>query len=1247
MKSTSRSLSLLPATLAAAATLLWHMPAAAVTIDSFTTNQAAVADPPGGSTVATGGADIVGTRRNLTSDLLPLAVGPSGTGPISSNVSGGAWVTTITATTPDSRGEAYATWDGDAVAGNLNVTGLGGQNLTAGGHNTLRIRVNSASAGTDIVVDVYSSSTAASRGFLRIPSAIAAATDLFLTFQYDFVATAASPADFSNVGAIEMRVRGTEISASIDIVDTVGPSLTASKRDLDLSNNPIAAPVLEGATFKYRVTVGSQNGLATGVDLSDTVDANTALNAASVRATPVAIDDSYVTAGNVGRSFSAPGLLANDFDPDNVGTPPELQVAAGSVGTFATTLGGSITIAADGSFTYDPPLGVNRAIDTYTYTLQDNDGQTSTGLVKIAIGRRIWFVDDAHPGTNVGTLSNPFVGFTATNVNGAAGAGDKDDEGDIIFLRDGSHTAAVELETAEWLIGEGEGLVMDGQTIVAAGTDPVLSSAGNGIVLSTNNTLRGFTVGNTGASSFDIFGNNFGTLTASNIVLSGAGGALSLTNGTLAATFESVVSSSGTHGINLDTTVGSLTVSGATTLANAGFGLRVNASPTLTATFSGTTSLTTSAGSALFAANGGTLNFSGTSNTANATGGAAVDLTSTSLGSGATFSAVSATTAASKGVNLDTVTGAFTGTAGTIVVNAGGGNAFDVNAGSSNVTYGGSVTSAAGARLVEVTSRTGGTVALSGNLMGSGAGHTGINLANNIGGTINFSGSSKSINTATNNAVTLASNAGATINFTGGGLVLSTTSGAGFSATGGATAISVQGSANTIASSTGTALNIASSTISASGLTFQSIASNGAASGIVLNTTGSSGGLTVTGTGGAGTGGTIQASTGAGISLTSASSINLNRMVVQTSGDDGILGTSVTGFTLADSSVINNGNSTTDEGIELVDMAGTINLTNVTATGNAHNNAYLNDSNNTGGNSLLTVSGSSFSSNNATNGNHGMLLEIRGTAVLGTSSISTTTFNNNKSIGLQVITGDTASINDLTIQNSTFQDTGTGNSQEIAMDIAKGGTSNLTVKVLNNTNITGHNSHGMNFFTAAGAGTTGTFNARISGNSIGNSAVAGSGSAIGNCMRININGDADATVLVDGNTLRQCPNGRGIEAIARNGVGGLDLTVTNNDVNPQDTSGFPLCAIFAQSNVATVANTLRSDIRSNTVPAGGTFDLLATYICVVETSTSVSELVDTAPASASCTAQLTSTNTGSASASPGCALIAGPISTPP
>ena len=152
------------------------------------------------------------------------------------------------------------------------------------------------------------------------------------------------------------------------------------------------------------------------------------------------------------------------------------------------------------------------------------------------------------------------------------------------------------------------------------------------------------------------------------------------------------------------------------------------------------------------------------------------------------------------------------------------------------------------------------------------------------------------------------------------------------------------------------------------------------------------------------------------------------------------------------------------------------------------------------------------------------------------------------------------------------------------------------------------------------------------------------GSRIGNCLRILMQGGAVGRILVDGNSLRQCPMGRGIEAVSRNGSGGTDFTISNNNVNPDDTTGFPLAAIFVQSNAVSVPNSLRADIFGNTVPVGSTFDIVNTYLGLVGSNGATCQLVGNA---ANPTAQLTDTNTGSASAGGTCVLIPGPITTPP
>lgn len=1192
MTSTTRLFRPLPALLSAAAALLWQLPAAAVTIDSFTTNQAAVTDPPGTSTVATGGADILGTRRALTSDLLNLPVGTSGTGPVSTSVTGGALVFTIANTTPDSRGEGYATWDGDTAPTNLNVTGLGGQDLTAGGlHNSIHIRVNSASAGTEIVVDVYSSATASSRGFLRIPSAIAAATDLYLTYKYDFVATNSSPADFANVGAVEMRVRGTEISASIDLVETTGPTLLASKRDLDLANSPIAAPVLEGGTFKYRVQLDSQNGLATGIDLTDTVDANTTLDAASVRATPVAIDDAYITAGHVGRSVAAPGLLANDFDPDNNGSAPELVVAAASVGTFATTLGGSITIAADGSFSYEPPVNFHRTIDTYTYTVQDNDGQTSTGLFKIALGRRVWFVDDAHPGTNAGTLANPFVGFTTGNVNGTSGTGDRDADGDIIYMRTGTHVAQIELEPGEWLYGEGEDLTLDGQQIVAAGTDPVVTSSAHGVILSSNNTVRGFTVGNTAAGSFDIIGANFGTLTASNLVLNGTGGALSLTTGAVAASFDSLASTSGTTGMLLSAVTGNLSVAGATSFSTTAKGIEVSGGSTASLAFNATVGITVSNGFGIFASSG-TLGFTGSSNTVAATNGAAIDLANVSLGAGATFATVTSTNSSGRGLSLDTVTGNFAGNGGAISGSTLYG--VDVNAGSSTISYAGTVS---GARVAEITSRTGGSVTLSGNLTGT----TGpnISLSGNLGGTHTFSGASKVLNAGTGTAVSLASNSGATIDFTGGGLDIDVTSGTGFTATGGAAAITVQGTGNSITATSGTALNVASSTIGAAGLTFEAIAANGAANPLVLSSTGASGGLTVTGVGTTpGSGGTIQNISGRGASFTSVTGVNLknmnftntatsagspcgsaavtgantgcnaaihlqstsnvtlDRVNLTTSGQQGINVIDVNGFTLSNAALSGLGNAADEDGIHALNLLGTVAFTSTTIASSGDDNVNIQNRSSTA--STITFTGGSF--NTGVLGS-GLLFGIRDSSSTNLT-ISGVTSNNNFSGGIVVDTFDTAT----TVLNVTGS-TITNNNDGIQVSASQ--TSSAQFDIDNNDFI-GNDFLAVTVLKAAFS-TGGTLEGAIRNN---NPITIGNGQTT-DAISIFQAGGGALKVAVTNNVINYAGTQRAILVQAgQDGNGTVDFTMTGNTVDVQlDGAGNAVAGVLAQTAITGPGNT--------------------------------------------------------------------------
>ena len=80
------------------------------------------------------------------------------------------------------------------------------------------------------------------------------------------------------------------------------------------------------------------------------------------------------------------GVLANDTDPDgNPLTVSAVNGVPGNVGNpTATAQGGTVTLNADGTFTYTPLAGFS-GVDTFTYTANDGAGGTDTATVSITV----------------------------------------------------------------------------------------------------------------------------------------------------------------------------------------------------------------------------------------------------------------------------------------------------------------------------------------------------------------------------------------------------------------------------------------------------------------------------------------------------------------------------------------------------------------------------------------------------------------------------------------------------------------------------------------------------------------------------------------------------------------------------------------------------------------------------------------------------------------------------------------------
>ncbi|MDQ1590318.1 MAG: large repetitive protein [Pyrinomonadaceae bacterium] len=996
--------------------------------------------------------------------------------------------------------------------------------------------------------------------------------------------------------------------------------ITATKTDTVLNDTLGDGKAQAGDTIQYSITINNNSltDTANAIVLNDTIDPNTSIVAGSLHAQPVARTDAYTTVSNtlleVGVTASGfPAVTAsgsvfdNDSQPNGAGGTDALQYVSNS-----TPANGTLTFNSNGTFSYLPNVGYVGA-DSFTYTVRNNGDNTLSdmGTVNITVGAAnpavagsdIWYVDNSYGGANGasdGRSTRPFTSLSP--VNGAGGAGDSDAAGDIIYLATGNaaYTTGLALENTEQFIGGGVALLVNTFTLKAAGGRPTLNNTGgNVITLASNNTVSGLNTGTTSASGAAILGSSFGTATINNLAIgSGAVRALDLSTGVLAIAIDSSTSSGAGTGINLSNTSGTLTVSGATSISNA-VGINVAGAAFPTLNFNGGLAITSTAGAGIIAA-GGNINIAGTTNTIGSTGGPALNLTNVNLGSGATFSTVTSSGSATNGIKFDNVSGPFTANGGSIATATG--TDVDINAGAGNVTFAGSITNTAG-RSVSITNRTGGNVTLSGNISDTG---TGLLAQNNTSGTqiLTFSGTTKTFNTGANAAITLDNNDNATITFSNGGLAITTTTGAGFNALNGATAINVTGT-NTISSTGAVALSVVNSTIGASGLAFQSITSGNndatadPVNGIVLNNTGANAGLTVSGTGSANSGGTIQRTNGDAISLINTRNISFDRMNIQSPLGSGVSGTQVTNFTFTNSTVDNPGDANEESCLAFNTSKTTANniAGTLTITGNTLTNCFYSGVDVQSGDGTVTNANVSNNTITTTDNGQGINFVGVGTATtvfkLENATINQNNISGTRAAGIQVqvdsgsgagmtgtagVPGDATKL--ISITNNSIR-IAPNSTQAIAV-VTGSAFSSVRTKMNFKIECNGKNTGGCTAPTAVGLGYS--------------SAPVTSGTIV----LIGNNGYSDMVGVVNNNAIAA---NHSVDLGGGNGIGGgngvsgagaawtpdLTLSVTNNTISGVDgngillvdraTNGFADLKITGNNVAAPIATTFRPGIR--------------------------------------------------------------------
>lgn len=431
-----------------------------------------------------------------------------------------------------------------------------------------------------------------------------------------------------------------------------------------------------------------------------------------------------------------------------------------------------------------------------------------------------------------------------------------------------------------------------------------------------------------------------------------------------------------------------------------------------------------------------------------------------------------------------------------------------------------------------------------------------VDIANKTGGTVTLSGAIND-NTGNGGGISMTNSPSTTVNFTGG-VSLSTGTGDAFKATGGGT-VSVTGSANTLATTTGTALNVANTTIGASGLAFRSISANGAggANGIILDNTGISGRLIVTGTGAAGTGGTIASRVGsdgadAGIGILLRNTFNpaFSWMHLNDFGNHAIRGITVAGFTLTDSVISgsNGNNAALDEGsVRFSELTGAASVTNTQISGGFEDNVRI--VNTAGTLDRVIFSNVTIGANSTSDGNDGIFIEADGTAVVK-ATVANSTFTSSRGDLFQMSAPGSGQGSDLAFTGNTLSNnhpgiaTGGG-----GVTLGSGSTSTFTMDVSGNT-FRDAVGTAVLIVKDEGAGSlTGTF----ADNQVGVAGVANSGSLEGDGLKVQTAGQGTLTMGITNNQVRQY-NNQGIHLQAGAGIahpGIFNATITGNTIaNP-------------------------------------------------------------------------------------------------
>jgi PKD repeat protein len=236
------------------------------------------------------------------------------------------------------------------------------------------------------------------------------------------ISASAITGSFTLVAEGTIKVAGSSLSLGPAFVDGLllfsnsgddnAISIDGAKSTFDgLLVAPLGGATLAGSDHRLRCAILAQEIAVKGS--KHFFGGDPACTPATENAAPAATDDQYATDEDLSLSIAAPGVLGNDADPDG-------DALVASVVSDVTD--GTLTLEADGSFTYTPHVNFH-GVDSFIYLACDSGPLCDTADVTIAVAP----VNDAPV-----AAAGPDQTVTAGDTVVLDGSGSSDLDGDLL-----------------------------------------------------------------------------------------------------------------------------------------------------------------------------------------------------------------------------------------------------------------------------------------------------------------------------------------------------------------------------------------------------------------------------------------------------------------------------------------------------------------------------------------------------------------------------------------------------------------------------------------------------------------------------------------------------------------------------------------------------------------------------------------------------------------------------------------------